>query len=614
MASFNVRLYKNTGFDLNNIPDSYSLLQSCSHFDCDAVWIYQDKINGTIRVKGTYGDMLAVDYLTFSIQSSGYSSCYFVTNVTMLNPSTAELSLQLDAVTTIGLNLISSNLAGGWCTRRHVNDDTLFSNNIEEGFIPAEPLEIDYKQMGITNGLGVTVIASTVDLDKIGLVAKSFNDPLNELTVTVPQLPTNSIGTIINITPSINSKEYSKEIPNTTLYIYNRNPEYYSAALALIWSLGMVDSISAIYRCPGFSNEQYKPSIDEDVYKNVLPNSTSTNLNSGGLIWGTVDFSPVSTDSGIPQKWSSLAKNNKVFSDQFNNITVMSFSSGDSLDFNASDIKTNDNNFQFYYWYDPAPNGKSYIRPKNFQGLTGTNNDIFFQIISGSIWPNNQVLFLNREGWNITKKLRGLELQQQGYDSFFNLLSAIGNVAKMPLNTSVTNLKQTPMYSGLDFSNPDNPVATYETLNYSFPKTSLGVVNNAQHGLSMGLKHRDSAINYAVNTGITSPTIKFPIDNSLIELIGNGFNILRTRLSVNDTNRFDRYLTEFGYAVNEPITSDVFSGRQYFNYVKCSDLSIAPITNIPSYIIDEAINHLESGVRIWHTLVNKAAYNNNPIV
>lgn len=613
MATYSVRLFKNTGFDLNNIPETYSILNQSDHIDVDAVWLYQDKIQAKIRVKINYNDVSAVDYMAFTNpQHTIYNSVYFVTNIAMLNPLTCELDLVLDTITTVSIAKIATNLAGGWCTRKHVTDDTLFNNNIEENFIPAEPLEIDYSQMGVTNGLDTTIIASSVDLDKFGLVAKTFKDLDNELSVSVPQLPTNKEGTIISIEPSLNSKTYTKVIPNTRLYVVNRNPEYYSNVLAMIWSLGMIDSISAIYRIPGLSDINYDNNIEQEYYHNVIKNGD--NRTSGAVLSCSLLAGGFSTDSGIPQKWTSGVQNNKVFSDQFNNVTVSSYSSGDSLDFNASDIKVlGEDNFQFYFWYDPAPNGRSYIRPMNFQGLTGNDNDIFFQITNGSIWPNNQVLFLNREGWNITKKMRGLEIEQQGYNSFFNAMQGLINIAKLPASTSTRNISgmvNTHYNPSMPFNDFDNPQSFGKS---SIPTISNGFINNIQQGLNQNINKRETSINYALNTGLTSPTIKFPVDNSIIELIGNGFNILRTRLSINDTNRFDRYLTEFGYAVNEPMSYDVFFGRKYFNYVKCSDLSITPIDGIPTYIISNAIERLESGVRIWHTPVNKAAYNSNPI-
>lgn len=606
MASYITRLYLDTGFSPDNIPDSASLLDSASvkYLDVDAVWLYQNQEVGAIRVKANFDSIYPVDYCRIGLGTPGNSSTsyYFVTGITMLNPTTAQVNLQIDAVTTIGLNNITDNIVGGWCIRRHVNNDDLFSNNIEEKFLPAEPLVIDFKPfVSIPNA--TVIIASTVDLDKVDLIAKTFKDSENNLSVTVPQMPTINEGTIVNITPR-GGKTYTKTLPTIRLYDMTRNPERYSNSLSTLWSLGMIDSITAIYNISGNNIINYLPSDDIGI--------------SGGIVSISFDGSNIDTDSTIPIKWSYNANNNKVYCDQFNKINVASFTSGDELDYNPSDIvRWSDNTFQFVYWHDPSPNGKTYIRPIVFQGLDCSDDGIYFQCITGSTWLNTQVSFEAREGWAINKKLYGLAVEKQGYAGAFNLIDSFANIGKMV--TGASNLNATMWDGGFTGAgyipqSPTNNQLYASQTTYTSGPNPISLIDNAKNGINLNINKRQNRINYIADNALVSPTIKFPRDNSLIDLIGNGFFIIRSRLSDNDSQRFDKYLTEYGYAVNEPLTKECFYGRQYFNYIEATEVNIKTINRIPLRLKQIAIEQLEGGVRIWHTLVNANAYNSNPIV
>lgn len=580
MASYNVRLYMDTGFSPENIPDNVSLLNSSEiqHIDIDPIWVYQNQERTTIRIKAEFDSIYPVDYCRLGTGIPGHSTIayYFVTGINMLNPHTAQLNLEIDAITTIGLDNITDNLVGGWCIRRHVNNDTLFSNNIQEDFIPAEPLQLDFKPFkSIPNSK--LIIASSVDLDNTDFIANTFMDAENNLSVTVPQMPSITQGTIIRIYPGgreNTSDTYQKTLPNIRLYDYSRNPERYNKSLSILWSLGMIDSITSMYNISGSNIIIY---VSED---------------SGGIQSIEFDGTSVSTDSGISITWNYNAKNNKVFCDQFNKINIASFSSGDELDFNPSDIvQPNDTTFQFAYWHDPSPNGKTYLRPKIFQGLNCETDAVFFQCISGSNWPNTQASFNMSENWAVNKKIYDMKQQGLNYEGLFNFFGSLqdGSFDRTFDASQTTNLL--------------NPLTYPEQM-----------INRIEQGLNLNLRKRNNRLNRVADTSLVSPTIKFPRNNTLVDVIGNGFFLIRSRLSDNDSQRFDRYLTEYGYAVNEPLTKDCFYGRQYFNYIEATDINIKKISQVPMRLKQLAIKQIEGGIRIWHTLVNANAFTDNPIV
>ena len=115
-------------------------------------------------------------------------------------------------------------------------------------------------------------------------------------------------------------------------------------------------------------------------------------------------------------------------------------------------------------------------------------------------------------------------------------------------------------------------------------------------------------------TTLTAPEIKFPFSDTIQSFTNNTFMCVRFRLSRNDTERFDRYLTMFGYRVSEPLTTAVFSGRQFFNFVEANSIDINVPSGTPLRVKMKAIDQLSKGVRIWHVKPANSYFANNPIV
>ena len=84
-------------------------------------------------------------------------------------------------------------------------------------------------------------------------------------------------------------------------------------------------------------------------------------------------------------------------------------------------------------------------------------------------------------------------------------------------------------------------------------------------------------------------------------------------MTTQDMQRFDKFLTMYGYAVDEPFTADALTCRQKFNYITLQDAQI----KTPGFgitIKEDVENIFAGGVRIWHKLPAAEDYNDNPIV
>ena len=139
----NVTAYFNTGFNFTNIPYDRSVLTTSTIASTKKYFpecaVLQNKGLATLRIATMWNNIDGVDYVELTNGSN--SVFYFVTDVSMLNDNCAQLSLLMDAVTTVGLNNIQ--IISGWCKRRHVKDDTLFANILPENFTPSSELVID---------------------------------------------------------------------------------------------------------------------------------------------------------------------------------------------------------------------------------------------------------------------------------------------------------------------------------------------------------------------------------------------------------------------------------------------------------------------------------------
>ena len=156
------RIYKGTGFNNTNIPDNHSLLNSCSHIDLEYSVVKQDKFIKTLKIATTYDNLENADYCQI-----GYIY-YFINDINQINPKVCELTLTEDYITTLG-GPSTLSYSDGWLERRHVNDDTIFSNVIDEPFIPSNILEIKedkfFKGTGTNDDL--EVIGTTADLGEL---------------------------------------------------------------------------------------------------------------------------------------------------------------------------------------------------------------------------------------------------------------------------------------------------------------------------------------------------------------------------------------------------------------------------------------------------------------
>lgn len=516
-----------------------------------AVWLYQNYPLSTIRIKYTWDDIQGVDYVKLN------DAYYFVDGIKMINENTCELAISYDALTTVGISNITFN--GGWCTRRHVESDEMLEWSIPEDFSPNDDGVVEYESIDFA-GDSKTFVASTVGLswDNLYTIAKTYEDATTKQIVTVPQVPPPSYKTEFRInTPSV---RYDKEVPGVTLYDFDAVYEQ----LALVRSLGLDDCLVGCYNIP------------RDLIVTATQGTGEIRFIEGKIQGKT---------SALKFAWSSKVKNNKVFSGQFNKYLVCSMASGDKTEYEASNIGLNNAEAPtFLVLVDPAPEGKTYLAPSVFQGTEHSSKDIFMSVTEGAQWQSTPILY---------RKTSGSSTEMANYNYQYDM-------------------------ARLDFITQQAQIAASMAGNlagkYIDPAALAG---DAIQGLTgMYRYNRTTNINNLnfLASQLKAPEMKFPRTANMQDYIGNGFLISRTRLSDADTERYDKYLTMYGYRVNEPLTKSAFTCRKYFNYVECSDLSITIPSKYPLIVRQMIIDTLTSGVRIWHKKPSSSYFTNNPIV
>ena len=247
--SYNVRIYKNSGYNSTNIPDSPALLNSASYIDLPALDILQERFLQSIKVKALWAQVKDADYCRLTDGTDTWF--YSVESVNMLATDVAELGVIPDFINSVG-GIGAITILDGITERVHVASDNYGEWNSDDYLLtPNEPLQI--KQTWYNTAQSVTnlrtVIESTVDPY---LTADSeenvvFQDSTGNYSVCVPKVQGNRQETAYKVGNA--DSAYS---PKTCLYPFY-NGTYLtdlSDALATLRSLGIEQAVIAQVHLP----------------------------------------------------------------------------------------------------------------------------------------------------------------------------------------------------------------------------------------------------------------------------------------------------------------------------------------------------------------------------
>lgn len=572
----NVFCYKSTGFDTTNIPASQSVLNKFTPTEYTNVAVIQSFDVVSIKLEATWVDVADIDYVCINDTELLCKVFYFVTGITMLNERCAELSLQLDAFTTLDFTS-SCKIVSGWCNRRHVSSDGLFENILPENFQPQEEMVLVktgwLKPTGL--GSGNTYITGA-SFNLVPDTEQNFNQghlfSAGSNWVVTPKCPVMDVENVkandwadIYMYVDADKFVYTYTIPQT--YLFDSKSERVITSLNTARALGLDAGVTASYIVP-------------NNYLANIKRASEDNLNRGYDMFLSMAGAHENVPTGLLFDYSHT-RNAKAVA-LYNVFGLVSSCSGNKREFKAEEVyEPSQESFTVEMFADVSPNGKPYFKPMFYLGKRGT---AFEQAISGGTWQNQPIAYDRQSGSYFTQANRLVELNQfalqerQMANDFYE--QSINQALNLPMNIlgGLTSLNKAVF-------NNKRIMNRLDTLDQS--KRKAGIAFERE--------------NYQ------PPDITFPREPSLQNFIGNYVLAYQTHLSENDLERFDTYLSMYGYTVSEPLTMEAFTCREKYNYIEASDVTFTS-PDFPMYIRMKAKQQIENGLRLWKVKPDVSLY------
>lgn len=587
-----VKVYWNTGFNQVNIPDSPDLLETLSNRTFTSIDIVQDRWIQSINIAASFTSVRDVDYCKVG------SMYYYVSAVHMLANDVAQLVLQPDFYTSVGGHN-KFNILDGVTERHHTTSDG-FGEYTEDDplLVPSQPLELESKYVNALNDDNPRVFAeSTVALYATAFAdrAITYVDDDGNKTVTVPDIkylpqdaksvsdPTLKPGevsydehyTVSYFQYPDGNDGYHTTQPGTRLYEINATNKKISEGIAKLRSIGAESSIIRQYAVP------------RDA---IL-------VTSGGVA-GVNTIVGKSTDYTVelPYEYATV-KNRRLFVGRMNAYKLTSMASGNSCEYNPEDIRISAYP-TIRMITDVRPTGKPYFRPVSFRG---NQSNFFENCVAGQEWANAPLIYTDRSG----STLSAYNFQSEKYVNKVAYEGGMFSVNSGLLTTAISGAAGTA--ADIASENYGNAAMTAGQSVGSLIKA------NVEKGVKQDIYNenlRRSYFNY-VESQIVAPDVQFPRSDAIRDYLGNGFMLSRTRYSYADLTKLDKVLTMYGYKDTKSLDQNDFTCRKYFNYIKCSDVSVKG--NFAMWMADGVAQQLKAGVRIWHVAPDNKYYLDNPI-
>lgn len=579
---YDVTGYKNTGFNSQNLPGTRALLLSMPSITLATSDVMQQDFLDSLVVYANWETICDIDYLTIS------DACYIVTNIAMSSPDVAVLSLQYDALTSLGgaavIGTSALPILDGYTERVCVDDDTYGKHTAPESFTPAQPLQLVEGSLLGDDGTGTNAkvfVLSTVDLTDGGKSAITYTDSSTETptTVTIPSLK-NAGGDQVYYMKLPDGTTKTSITPGTRLYDGTNSD--------------VRDNIQRAREC----------GLDAGILgQYAIPAAyVSTQETSGGQITN-IQSVPVSGSSGLPFVYATV-KNQKALTGDYSKYLLVSMGSGDTAEYKPEDIQDGNASPNFVIFSDPRYQQKPYCRPAKYLG-DATN--LYLQALPGMAWADAPLRYTSASGSQVDKIAYDAEVLGRTNENYYNMAEktlgkaggGAGSMVKGLLGTANRWLTNNLIAGNLS-ENGMQPVADYY---------GLGDITRMRAAQTAAATAAD--IGY-MRGQYVAPSVQFPRSDTMRDFYGNGFKCYRYRLSDLDVARYDEYLTMYGYAEVKPLEAKDFTCRQYFNFVACSTVTLGG--SAPRWKREAAAQQLRGGVRVWHSAPDTTTYvTGNPV-
>lgn len=552
--SYTCILFKNTGFNAVNIPDSPALLNSVgSPLTVPALDIVQERFLSSIRVKATWAQAQDVDYCKVG------DFFYMVDSIRMLNGDVAELSLIPDFITSAGGpgNLI---YVDGLTERVHVSNDSYGKyKEYDELMAPAEPLQLK-KFTVVPSASFSDLIESTVELVTTGSsqTALTYTDSVSGETVTVPQ-------NVPLTAPTDWSVGGSSVVGFTG--VFDGGNATVKEGVQRARSLGAESAIISHYKLP-----------------------TTYGTPTGTLGWyGQIDGADRDQAITLPFSYGTYTPSNlKVLYSDFTKYGLLSVA-GNKVEFDPADIYDGGTSPTLRIVSDPRPDGKPYFRYKTYLG--DNSLDMFFtNSVAGANWEQVPLLYTEKSGGAVSRlefeASQAVDLKQAYQNATSEIFGGLGS----GVGRGVAGGGLGAIAGGV-----------------------AGVITGGMSAIQMARAYEDRAkmetLKYATSNLIVRPDLQFPYNaDTLRDSLGNGVVCYRYCYSENDLRRVDKILTMYGYKHCKPVEASDFTGRTGFNYVKAHGVEVTANGILPRWWCEGIAYQLNAGTRVWHVAPTPTLY------
>lgn len=630
---WNVRLYYHTHLNTANTLDNASILEaSADYIDVPALDILQAEGLTTISVKATRAQVKNVEYVKLTDTESGDYFYYEAGIPHATSSDVQEIPILIDAVLTMSARYNGVHnipFLDGIITRHHVakaNDD--FGAYTEEDplLVPSKELDMEIvKLFDDSEDTMNVVVESTIALDTQAnhYQAHVYTDQTSGQEVTVPtvvSVPQNSTATFGDLASMITYETAGTE------YFDGSNPTV-QAGISAVRGLGVESGILNSY---------------------VLPASQAVmNPGTTGQIL-TIQGVRDAEDSTLDFEYANV-DNKRVLYGTLNSYELISVASGMSASFKPEDLKVGETGDSptVIKLTDPRPNGRPYFMFKFFKGTE--NEATLKNAVAGMEWANAPLVYTGKSGSTLDqinlKTAQHIASIGYGQADFNNSMSALRNITGGVLGAGNAGINYAGAAMNADSALARQAGAAQDYFRYGGGEfvtngfmNARGASDNAllaQGGSLLGLGSSvlgigGATVDYFANkqflaenygarmmaemaqfaTGqVTAPALNFPRSETLRDFIGNGVFVVRYRPNNSDIQKLDKILTMYGYKDTMPLVGgeSVFHNRSKFNFVQIQGCSIGG--DAPRWLREACSAQLSAGVRIWHVIPTRTAYN-----
>lgn len=635
----NIKLYMNTGFNDENIPDSIELLKTggFNYLQFDNYNLIQSDWLAEVIVKDiTSRQARTVDYVVIESETDSVyeKSCYTVDSFEMKTRHTCKFNLVLDAYNTLGgFDLNSGNLIlSGSVERCHVSleEDNSKFFVLDEPFAPHERCNYSIENLAPLNNFtkkfveSVTIPPMTVKgtpVMETGGTAKFLGGAFQfrsggGVGATTMQLTQKIEGgkdqTSLIYTRATMPQGRPMKATKYNIYRFDGGTKNLDLGSRL-WDFdkisyeltnpdddtktikgdlikdardtGRDDDIVAFYEVP----DLYYDGLNEDTNKQYRPEVED---------WG--DSNDIGGISVIRNKLTQQTKtftpptqvyNNKCRYSQSCTAMVYNPCSGDNMTKKLYEIANS--------WDTPATNivadfiitgdirngGTPLFIWKFHNGFNQTS--YVPEFIKGAPWRN---LTLVAEGLKGEYEIRRKEGLQQAGNIGQAWAGAAAGVAGAGISGALIG-SAAPVVG--------NAIGAAVGVIGASIKGGIEVYNAYRQNSDRAKELNSQSIMASAQLNIASSDVARDMGY-------NTFFLVYTQYSEQDMKDYDTFLTKYGYNMgNKPITNNDFHNRPAFNYIKVNDITIESVTGSLS-LINLTKAQLKAGVRIWHRKPNAA--------